>query len=67
MSKLLILGASILQLPAILQAKELGHHVTVADYDPEAVGVKYADEYFNVSTIDINAICDIANRINQMV
>jgi len=63
MSKLLILGASILQLPAILQAKELGHHVTVADYDPEAVGVKYADEYFNVSTIDINAICDIANRI----
>lgn len=63
MSRLFILGASILQLPAINIAKELGHYVTVADFDPGAVGINYADEYFNVSTNDIDAICDIAKRI----
>ncbi|MFS6555827.1 ATP-grasp domain-containing protein [Parabacteroides distasonis] len=60
MSRLLVVGASILQLPAILKAKEMGHYVAVADYDPEAVGIPYADEYYNASTIDIDAITDIA-------
>ena len=53
MKKLLIIGASILQLPAIKRAKELGFYVAVIDYDPGAIGIPYADEYFNVSTIDI--------------
>jgi hypothetical protein len=52
MKKILIIGASVLQLPAILRAKELGFTVGVADYNPNAVGIPYADEYFNVSTID---------------
>ena len=60
MKKLLIIGASILQLPAIKKAKEMGLYVGVADFNPEAVGIKYADEYFNASTIDENAICDVA-------
>lgn len=60
MSRLLVVGASILQLPAILKAKEMGHYVAVADYDPEAVGIPYADEYYNASTIDIDAITDVA-------
>ena len=34
MKKLLIIGASILQLPAIKKAKELGDYVGVIDYDP---------------------------------
>ena len=52
MKRLLIIGASILQLPGIKRAKELGYYVAVADYDPNAVGIPYADEYYNVSTID---------------
>lgn len=60
MKKLLIIGASILQLPAIKKAKELGYYVGVADYDPKAVGIKFADEYFNVSTIDCDGIAKIA-------
>jgi biotin carboxylase len=60
MSKLLIIGASILQLPAIKRAKELGHYVAVADYNPEAVGIPFADKYYNTSTIDIDAICRVA-------
>lgn len=60
MSKLLIVGASILQLPAIHQAKEMGLQVAVADYNPQAVGIPYADKYYNASTIDTDAICRVA-------
>ncbi len=62
MRKLLIIGASVLQLPAIIKAKELGFYVGVADYDPKAVGISYADEYFNASTIDIDAITNVAEK-----
>ena len=62
MKRLLIIGASILQLPAIKKAKELGHYVAVADFNPNAVGIPYADEFFNASTIDIEAICKVAEE-----
>lgn len=60
MSKLLIIGASILQLPAIKKAKELGHYVAVADFNPNAIGIPFADKFYNASTIDIDAICEVA-------
>jgi len=50
--RIFIVGASSLQLPAIRKAKSMGLRVGVADFNPEAVGVEYADEYFNVSTND---------------
>lgn len=56
----MIIGASVLQLPAILKAKEMGLEVAVADYDPNAVGIKYADHYFNASTMDEEAVKDAA-------
>lgn len=62
MKRLLIIGASILQLPAIKKAKELGHYVAVADFNPNAVGIPYADEFYNASTIDIEAICKVAEK-----
>lgn len=62
MSKLLIIGASTLQLPAIKKAKELGYYVAVADFNPHAVGIPFADEYFNASTTDIDAITKVAER-----
>lgn len=60
MKKILIIGASILQLPAIKKAKELGYYVGVGDYNPKAIGVPYADEYFNVSTIDVDGVVKAA-------
>lgn len=60
MKKILIIGASILQLPAIKKAKELGYYVGVVDYNPNAIGISYADEYFNVSTIDIDGVVKTA-------
>lgn len=62
MSKLLIIGASVLQLPAIIKAKELGHTVAVADYNPQAIGIPYADMYFNASTIDEKAVTAAAEQ-----
>ena len=58
--RILIIGASILQLPAILKARELGYYVGVIDYNPKAVGVPYADEFFEVSTIDIEGVTKTA-------
>lgn len=60
MKRLFIIGASILQLPAIQKAKELGYTVGVADYNAAAVGVAYADAFYNVSTNDPEGIYEAA-------
>lgn len=60
MKRLLIIGASVLQLPAIQKAKEMGLYVGVVDFNPEAIGIPYADEYFNVSTNDEEGVYQIA-------
>ena len=52
MKKLMIVGASVLQLPAILKAKEMGLEVAVVDFNPEAIGIPYADKYYNGSTMN---------------
>ena len=60
MKKLMIIGASILQLPAIKKAKEMGLHVAVVDYNRNAVGIEYADKYYNASTMDEDAVAEAA-------
>lgn len=60
---LMILGASILQLPAIEKALDMGLNVIVADMNPEAEGFKVPGVVKEViSTIDIPAIVDAAKR-----
>ena len=49
-----------LQLPAILKAKEMGLQVAVVDFNPQAIGIPYADEYYNASTMDENAVLEAA-------
>jgi len=63
MKKILIIGASILQLPAIKKAKEAGYFTVVTDMNPAAVGVPYADEFYPVNTIDIEGTANLAERI----
>lgn len=60
--RLMIIGASNLQLPAILKAKEMGLYVGVVDYNPHAIGVSYADEFFNVSTVDESGVLEAARK-----
>lgn len=50
--KMMILGASALQLPAIRKAKELGYQIILVDYDENAVGFPLADVKLVVSTLD---------------
>lgn len=50
--KMMILGASALQVPAIKKAKEMGYGVISVDYDPDAVGFELADVKLVVSTLD---------------
>lgn len=50
--KMMILGASALQVPAIKKAKELGYRIILVDYDENAVGFALADVKLVVSTLD---------------
>ncbi|MCM1122185.1 MAG: ATP-grasp domain-containing protein [Eubacterium sp.] len=50
--KMMILGASELQLPAIRKAKELGYQIILVDYNEKAVGFALADVKLVVSTLD---------------
>ena len=52
----MIVGASVLQLPAILKAEEMGLNVGVVDYNPQAIGIPYADKFYNASTMDEDAV-----------
>ena len=60
---IMILGASILQLPAIKQAKEMGLNVVAVDMNPNAVGFKEEGiEKEVISTIDIPKVIEAAKR-----
>lgn len=53
--KVLLLGASALQLAAIRKTKELGVTCIAVDYDENAVGVKEVDKFYDISTIVMQA------------
>lgn len=63
MKKIIIIGASILQLPAILKAKEAGYYTIVTDMNPNAMGIAYADKFYHVNTIDEEGTASLAERI----
>lgn len=65
MKKLMILGASILQLPAIEKALAMGLQVVAVDMNPNAVGMKLPGVIPEVvSTIDIPAVVAVAKKHN---
>ncbi|WP_309120848.1 ATP-grasp domain-containing protein [Paenibacillus sp.] len=63
MKKIMIIGAGILQVPAIIKAKELGLHVIALDMNPEAPGFKISDESIQLSTNDIQNAVKVAEEI----
>ena len=65
MKKIMILGASILQLPAIEKALAMGLQLVVVDMNPEAVGMKMPGIIPEVvSTIDVPAVVAVAKKRN---
>lgn len=65
--KMMILGASALQVPAIKKAKEMGYEVISVDYDPDAVGFALADVKLVVSTLDQEEVLRQARIYNPDV
>src|SRR5690625_477667 len=60
--KILLLGGSYAQIPAIRAAKKKGLYTILCDYLPDNTGQKFADEYINVSTTDKEEILEIAKK-----
>ncbi|ANU15505.1 lactate dehydrogenase [Planococcus halocryophilus] len=58
----MILGASILQVPAIIKAKEMGLEVIVLDKYASAPGAEIADIFLNISTLDVARVTAAAKE-----
>ncbi len=59
----LILGAGLMQKPAILSAKEEGFFVNVIDADPKAVAIPYADSFKQIDLKDKEGILSYAKEL----
>ena len=64
MKKLLMLGASMQQVPAIRKAHELGYYVITTDYLPTNPGHALADDHYDVSTTDCEAVFNLAKELD---
>jgi biotin carboxylase len=62
--RLMILGASRVQLLAIQYAKLNGYYVIACDIDADSVGRAYADEFYQVSTSECEEVLDTARKCN---
>lgn len=63
MKKIMILGASVLQVPAIKKAKDMGLQVIAVDMDPNAIGFQIEGIQTEViSTIDTEKVLEAARK-----
>lgn len=60
--KLMCLGGNYFQMTAVKAAKQLGCHVIDVDYLPGNPAHKFADEYYNFSTLDKEAVLSLAKK-----
>lgn len=63
MKNILILGAGLMQKPAILSAKEEGFKVNVIDADSKAVAIPYADTFRQIDLKDKEGILSYAKEL----
>ncbi|MDO4813019.1 MAG: ATP-grasp domain-containing protein [Eubacteriales bacterium] len=62
MKKLLILGGTKNQVPLIQAAKNEGYYVIVCDWTTTNPGIALADKHYQVSTLDYDAVIDVARK-----
>lgn len=60
--KILLLGGHVLMIHIIQKAHEMGIYTIVTDYIPDAPAKKYADEAYDISTLDVNALVQLAKE-----
>lgn len=64
MKRILMLGGSTSQVCAIKKAKEMGLYVIICDYLPDNLGQFVADEFYQISTTDKDAVLELAKGLN---
>lgn len=64
MKKILLLGGSTQQIPAIEYANKQGYYTVLCDYLPDNPGQNYAKKFYCVSTTDKEAILEVAKSEN---
>lgn len=64
MKKILLLGGSTQQIPAIEYANRKGYYTILCDYLPNNPGKDHANKFYCVSTTDKNEILKVANEEN---
>ena len=64
MKRILMLGGSTSQICAIKKAQEMGHYVIICDYLPDNPGQFVADEFYQVSTTDKDAVLALAKTLD---
>ncbi len=62
MKRLLLLGGPVFQKPVVERAKSMGLYVGVADIRPDAPAAALADEFFQESIRDYDAMLKVARR-----
>lgn len=60
--KILLLGGHALMIHLIQKAHEMGMYTIVTDYVPNAPAKEYADEAYDISTLDVNALVQLAKE-----
>jgi isopentenyl diphosphate isomerase/L-lactate dehydrogenase-like FMN-dependent dehydrogenase/biotin carboxylase len=63
---LMVIGGGLLQVPIIMAAKKLDLQVIVTDYNPDAIGLRYADIPIIMSTRDIEGSVRVARAQNEL-
>jgi Biotin carboxylase len=63
MKKLMSLGGNYYQMTAVKAAKRLGYHVIDVDFLPDNPAHAYADEYYNISTLDKENVLKLAKKL----
>ena len=63
MKNIVILGAGLMQRPAIQSAKNLGLHTIVVDADPKAVCIPLADEFYKIDLKDKEGILKLCTKL----
>ena len=62
MKKILILGGSKAQVPLIKAAKKAGYYTVLCDWTTTNPGIQLADKHYQVSTMDIQAVLEVAEK-----
>ena len=65
MKNIVILGAGLMQRPAIQSAKKIGFHTVVVDADSNAVCVPIADEFYKIDLKDKEGILELCRRLKN--